>query len=74
MDSAPLPQILVLAGVFAVGWVAGFLSFATPSGVGVMEGTLALPLGSYFSTHVATIIVLRSRLAKTVGDLVCAVV
>ncbi len=67
-----LPQIPVLAGIFAVAWVAGFLSLVTPSGLGVMEGTLVLLLGFYFSVHVATIVALWTRLAKTTVDMVCA--
>jgi uncharacterized membrane protein YbhN (UPF0104 family) len=67
-----LPPLLVLVGVFAISWVAGFLSLVTPSGLGVMEGTLALLLSSYFPAPVATIIALWTRLARTVVDLVCA--
>jgi len=69
---SPLPQVPVLAGIFAVAWVAGFLSLVTPSGLGVMEGTLVLLLSFYFSVHVATIVALWARLAKTAVDLVCA--
>ncbi len=70
--SSPLPQVPVLAGIFAVAWVAGFLSLVTPSGLGVMEGTLVVLLSFYFPVHVSTIVALWTRLAKTVVDLVCA--
>ena len=66
------PPVLVLVGIFAVSWVAGFLSLLTPSGLGVMEVTLVFLLGFYFPAHVATIIALWTRLARTAGDLVCA--
>ncbi len=69
---APLPQFLVLAGIFAISWVIGFLSLVTPSGLGVMEGTLAFLLSFYFPIHVATIIALWTRLARTGIDLVSA--
>jgi uncharacterized membrane protein YbhN (UPF0104 family) len=71
---APLPQFLVLAGIFAISWVVGFLSLVTPSGLGVMEGALVLLLSFYFPTHVATIIALWTRLARTVLDLVSAAI
>lgn len=67
-----LPPLLVLAGIFAISWVTGFLSLVTPSGLGVMEGTLAVLLSSYFPAPVATIIALWTRLVRTVVDLVCA--
>lgn len=70
--SASLPRVSVLVGIFAIAWVAGFLSILTPSGLGVMEGTLAFLLSFYFPAHVATIIALWTRLARTAGDLVCA--
>lgn len=70
--SSPLPQLPVVAGIFAAGWVVGFLSLVTPSGLGVMEGTLVFFLSFYLPTHVATFVALWARLAKTVVDLVCA--
>lgn len=69
-----LPPLPVLAGAFAISWVAGFLSLLTPSGLGVVEGTLALLLAFYFPASVAAIIALWSRLARTIVDLVCAAV
>lgn len=72
--SSSLPPIPVLAGIFAIAWVAGFLSLVTPSGLGVMEGTLVFLLSFYFPVHVATVIALWSRFARTVGDLACATI
>jgi uncharacterized membrane protein YbhN (UPF0104 family) len=74
LDSSPLPHVLVLAGIFSVSWVAGFLSLVTPSGLGVMEGALAFLLSFFFPTHVATIIALWTRVARTASDLVCAAI
>jgi uncharacterized membrane protein YbhN (UPF0104 family) len=72
IDSSPLPQFFVLAGIFSIAWVAGFVSLVTPAGLGVMEGTLAFLLSFYFPVHVATVIALWTRVARTVIDLVCA--
>jgi len=72
--SSSLPQVPVLAGIFAIAWVAGFVSLLTPAGLGVMEGTLALLLSFYFPVHVATIIALWTRVARTASDLVAAII
>jgi uncharacterized membrane protein YbhN (UPF0104 family) len=72
--SSSLPQVTVLAGIFAIAWVVGFVSLVTPAGLGVMEGTLALLLSFYFPAHVATIIALWTRLARTASDLVSATI
>lgn len=74
IDPSPLPNAFVLAGVFSIAWVAGFLSLLTPSGLGVMEGALALLLSFYLPTHVATIVALWTRVARTAVDLVSAAI
>jgi uncharacterized membrane protein YbhN (UPF0104 family) len=74
LDSSPLPNAVVLAGVFSIAWVAGFLSLVTPSGLGIMEGALTFLLSFYFPVHVATIIALWTRVARTASDLVCAAI
>jgi hypothetical protein len=70
--SSPLPEVFVLAGIFSIAWVAGFVSLVTPAGLGVMEGTLAFLLSFYFPVHVATVIALWTRVARTGLDLVSA--
>ena len=68
------PPFPVVTGIFAIAWVAGFVSLLTPSGLGVMEGTLALLLGFYFPLYMATVIALLTRLLRTAGDLICAAI
>jgi len=72
--SNPPPPFPVVTGIFAIAWVAGFVSLLTPSGLGVMEGTLTLLLGFYLPLYMATIIALLTRLLRTAGDLVCAAI
>lgn len=72
--SNPPPPFPVVTGIFAIAWVAGFVSLLTPSGLGVMEGTLTLLLGFYLPLYMATIIALVTRLLRTAGDLVCAAI
>jgi len=72
--SAPLPEVPALAGIFAIAWVAGFLNLLTPAGLGTMEVTLILLLSLWLPTHVATIVALWTRVARTAIDLVCAAI
>jgi uncharacterized membrane protein YbhN (UPF0104 family) len=72
--SSSLPQVPVLAGIFAIAWAAGFLNLLTPAGLGTMEVTLIFLLSFYFPAHVATIIALWTRLARTMSDLVSAII
>lgn len=74
IDSSPLPRFFVLAGIFSIAWVAGFVSLVTPAGLGVMEGTLVFLLSFYFPIHVATVIALWTRVARTAVDLVSAAI
>jgi uncharacterized membrane protein YbhN (UPF0104 family) len=72
--SSSLPLVPALAGVFAISWVAGFLNLLTPAGLGTMELTLILLLSFWFPVHVATIVALWTRVARTASDLVCAAI
>jgi len=44
----------------------------TPAGLGTMEVTLVFLLSFYFPVHVATVIALWTRVARTAVDLVSA--
>ncbi len=68
------PPFPVVTGIFAIAWVVGFVSLLTPSGLGVVEGTLTLLLSFYLPLYVAIIIALLTRLLRTAGDLVCAAI
>ncbi len=68
------PPFPVVTGIFAIAWVVGFVSLLTPSGLGVVEGTLTLLLGFYLPLYMATIIALLSRLLRTAGDLIYAAI
>jgi len=70
----PLTYLPVVTGIFAAGWVVGFVSLFAPAGLGVMEGTLTFLLGFYFPAYVAIIIALLTRLLRTASDLVCGAV
>lgn len=70
----PLTYLPIVTGIFAAGWVVGFIALFAPAGLGVMEGILTFLLGFYFPAYVAIIIALLTRLAHTSGDLICAAV
>ena len=72
--SSLLPGVPALAGVFAIAWVAGFLNVLTPAGLGTMEITLVLLLSFWLPPHVATIVAIWTRVARTAIDLVCAAI
>jgi uncharacterized membrane protein YbhN (UPF0104 family) len=70
---APLVALPICIGIYAFAWDIGFVSFITPSGLGVREAAivalfaLALPLPA----GLATIIALLSRFVSTIAEVVC---
>lgn len=61
-------QAAFLAGVAALSWAVGYLSFLTPSGLGVREAALAALLAQAFPLPVALAASLAHRLALTLGE------
>ncbi|MBS3157749.1 methyltransferase domain-containing protein [Candidatus Woesearchaeota archaeon] len=66
-DNIPL---LSLAGIFAISWLAGFIAFIVPSGLGVRESIMAALLSSSFEFSFALIIAFAARLWWIVGELI----
>jgi glycosyltransferase 2 family protein len=71
--AAPIVAWPICIGIYAIAWDIGFVSFITPSGLGIREAAivalfaLALPL----PTGLATIMALLSRLVSTLAEAVC---
>jgi uncharacterized membrane protein YbhN (UPF0104 family) len=71
--AAPLVALPICIGIYAFAWDIGFVSFVTPSGLGVREAAiialfaLALPLPA----GLATILALLSRFVSTIAEVVC---
>lgn len=69
----PLVAWPICIGIYAIAWDIGFVSFITPSGLGIREAAivalfaLALPL----PTGLASIVALLSRLVSTIAEAVC---
>lgn len=70
---APLVALPICIGIYAIAWDIGFVSFITPSGLGIREAAivglfaLALPLPA----GLASIMALLSRLVSTLAEVVC---
>jgi glycosyltransferase 2 family protein len=70
---APLVAWPICIGIYAIAWDIGFVSFFTPSGLGVREAAivgffaLALPLPA----GLASIMAILSRLVSTLAEVVC---
>src|SRR6266480_6666647 len=71
--AAPFVAWPICIGIYAIAWDIGFVSFITPSGLGIREAAivalfaLALPL----PTGLASVIALLSRLVSTLAEVVC---
>jgi uncharacterized membrane protein YbhN (UPF0104 family) len=70
---APLVALPICIGIYAIAWDIGFVSFVTPSGLGVREAAivglfaLALPLPA----GLAAVMALLSRFVSTIAEVVC---
>lgn len=62
-------QWLPLVGAFVVSWLVGYLSFITPSGIGVREAVLVALLTPYVSVPLAILIAAVSRMLLTLVEL-----
>lgn len=67
----PLSQLPAITGIFAIAWILGFLSFITPSGLGVREGILGMLLGTLMPMPIALLVTVLSRVFLTLAELCC---
>lgn len=70
----PLTLLPAVTGIYAIAWVLGFLSFITPSGLGVREGVLGYLLASLMPVPIALLLTLLARVWWTVAELGCVAV
>lgn len=54
--------IPILSGIYAISFVAGYVTFLTPAGLGVREGSLTVLLSFFIPTPIAIGVALLSRL------------
>lgn len=62
----------ILTACYAFAWIVGFLSFLTPSGLGIREGLLGLLLASYIPVPQATLIALLCRVWTLAAEILLA--
>ena len=72
LASVPWSHAGILTACYAFAWIVGFLSFLTPSGLGIREGLLALLLSSYMSVPQATLVALLCRIWMLSTEIVLA--
>ena len=62
----------ILTACYAFAWIVGFLSFLTPSGLGIREGVLGLLLTNYISVPQATLVALLCRVWMLSAEVILA--
>lgn len=70
--SAAPGHLWTYVGAYALAWVAGFVSFLTPAGLGVREAAFAALLSPQLGAAPAIALALLARLWVTAGEIVCA--
>lgn len=66
----PFTKIVQISSFFVMAYVIGYLSFLTPSGLGVREGTIALGLVSFATKQLAGYAALLSRVVLIFSELI----
>ncbi|MCH9275443.1 flippase-like domain-containing protein [Bifidobacterium amazonense] len=69
---AGLAGMMLAIGAYALAWVVGFLVVFVPAGTGVRESVLGLFFAGVLSSGGVLAVVLVSRIAMTIADLVFA--
>lgn len=69
-----LSHMPLVVGASALAWVVGYLSFLTPSGLGVREAALVALLAQIYPVPVAIVASLLFRLAATLGEMLAVLV
>jgi uncharacterized membrane protein YbhN (UPF0104 family) len=65
---APESHVLLSIGVFAVSWVAGFVTLVSPGGVGVREAVLLAGLTPAYGPGTALAVAVAYRVVTSIGD------
>lgn len=64
--------LMPMVAISTISWIGGFLSFITPSGIGIREGIFTALLSMYLPLPVAIIISLATRIAITAAEVLTA--
>lgn len=66
-------ELLKFAAIYEGAWVIGFLSFLTPSGIGVREAALSLLLSLYMPLTIAIIFSIFARICCIILEVIIAI-
>lgn len=61
-------SLTFVSGLFAVAWVAGFVTPGAPAGIGIREAVITLGVGPIYGTGVAVGLAAMLRIVSTLGD------
>jgi hypothetical protein len=64
----------MMAAAYSLAWVAGFLVFLTPGGLGIREAVIALLLSPFLPLPVATLIALLARVWWLLAEISCVII
>ncbi|MDX1673394.1 MAG: lysylphosphatidylglycerol synthase domain-containing protein [Longimicrobiales bacterium] len=64
-----LPDILPLTGIYAFAFIAGYVAFVAPAGIGVREATMASLLRPLIPSGAAAIVAIAARLWTIAAEL-----
>jgi len=67
-------NFVFILGITAFSWIIGYLSFFTPSGIGIREGALTALLSLIYPIPIAIVASLVFRIICTVGELLAIVI
>ena len=65
-----ISQSIIIVGLFAISWLAGYYTFISPSGLGVQEGVLVYLLSFFFPVPISIVVALALRLWIILGDII----
>jgi len=66
-----LPDVPVFVGAYALAYLVGYLSFLTPTGLGVREAALLGLLSLLMPSPVAAVAALLSRALSSLAEMIC---
>lgn len=66
----PFQEIFIVLSIFTFSWLAGYLVFITPMGLGVREAAATYLLSLFFAFPVASVIAVLTRISMIAGELI----
>lgn len=70
LTPVPAAAYAPVAGIFAAGYLAGFLAVFVPGGLGVREGVHALLLALYIPSSIAVAVAIAARIWSTAVEII----